>query len=287
MRQRILNLLKIKGDLPPLPEIVLRLQSMVKDPQKSIKDIAKLIEYDPVMAGRIINLSNSVYYTRSQTLIKTLPVAISKIGLNMLLKLVYSLKISNLFSDNSVLDCVRFWRHSFAVAIFTQSLCNKIKANREEQDIAYLAGLMHDIGIMVFIYLIPNEYSDFLKKAKEKEIPIEQQEKEAFDIDHGELGSIFIENWWHIDKKVCQAVLNHHNPFQGDGCERKCAQLVHISNGICNNVGIYNGTGCFTESFKEAAWQELGFTLDELEIILTDVNSLVEQAEELINMARK
>ena len=70
MRNTILRLLEERGDLPPFPDIVLKLQRMIKDPQKSIKDIAMLIEYDPVMAGKIIKLSNSAYYTRSQTQIK-------------------------------------------------------------------------------------------------------------------------------------------------------------------------------------------------------------------------
>ncbi len=104
MREKIIKLLESNGDLPPLPDIVVRLQKMIDDPGSNARSIAKLIEVDPVLAGRILKLSNSTYYSRSTYPIKTLPVAITKIGTKVLVKLVYSLKFITLFNDSSVLD---------------------------------------------------------------------------------------------------------------------------------------------------------------------------------------
>ena len=118
MRDKILNQLEIEGELPPIPDIVIRVREMTQSLKTNIKDIAKLIEMDPVLAWNIIKLSNSVYYTRSTTPIKTLPLAITKIGLNMLVKLVYSLKLCPLFTESSFLSNSQFWLHSLAVAIF-------------------------------------------------------------------------------------------------------------------------------------------------------------------------
>jgi HD-like signal output (HDOD) protein len=287
MRNIILKLLDERGDLPPLPDVVLKLQKMIKDPQKSIKDIAMLIEYDPVMAGKIIKLSNSAYYARSQIQIKTLPVAISKIGLNMLLNLVYSLKLSSLFSTNSLLNNSQFWQHSLGVAIFTQSLSIRVKASKNEQDMSYLAGLMHDIGIMVFIYLIPREYNDFLKKTARIEKPLEVQEFESFGIDHSELGGKFIEKWWNMDKNIVSGVANHHSHFRESMSEHKSEQLIHIANSICNNRSMTNGTNCFTEVFKENSWEQLGLSLNDVDSILKDVDYSLGQAEELVSFSFK
>ena len=203
----------------------------------------------------------------------------------MLLKLVYSLKLSVLFSKNSLLNNSQFWRHSLGVAFFTQSLSTRINASKDEQDMSYLAGLMHDIGIMVFIYLIPLEYNDFLKKAVTTEKPLEVQEFEAFGIDHAELGGKFIDNWWSMDKNIVLGVTNHHFPFRGGLSERKCEQLVHVSNGICNNQGMSNGTNCYTEVFKEGAWDQLGLSLNDVDSIFYDVENSLGQAEELISFS--
>jgi len=283
MRDRILELMAAKSELPTLPEIVIKLQKMVRDPSVNVKNIAKLIEVDPVLAGKILKLANSVYYSRSTTPIKTLPVAITKIGLNMLVKLVYSLKLCTMFSHNKVLERDQFWTHSLAVAIFTQSITNHIKFSREEIDIAYLAGLMHDIGIIVFIYLIPDEYQNFLLEKKEDEEPIEVYESQTFGIDHAELGSRFIETWWGVDERISMAVRFHHSPFIGEQSERTYEQIVHVSNGICNIQGITSGTGFKNEVFKEGAWGALGLSLNEVDTIIQGVNDSLEQARELIS----
>ena len=283
MRKKILNLLDEKGMLPPLPDIVLKIQDMVNSPDTGIKEIAMAIEIDPVLAGRILKLSNSPFYTRSTTPIASLPVAITKIGLNMLVKIVYSLKLTSLFTDKSVLDYSQFWRHSLAVAIFTQSLSRRIRCSKEEQDMIYLAGLMHDIGIIVFGYLIVDEYSDFLKNGSEEEA-LCGQEKKIFDIDHAETGALFIEKWWKMDERVTLSVRHHHSSIQGQDKECKHEKLVQLANIICNNQGITNGTNFIPEALKDSIWEELDIPHDEEEKIMNDVQSSLAQAEEMIGM---
>ena len=284
MKEKILNLLEEKGILPPLPDIVLRIQNMVNSPDTGIKEIAKAIEIDPVLAGRILKLSNSPFYTRSTTHITSLPIAITKIGLNMLVKIVYSLKLTSLFTDNSVLDNSQFWRHSLAVAIFTQSLSRRIRCSQEEQDMIYLAGLMHDIGIIVFGYLISSEYSDFLKNGTEEEVFLYEQEKKEFGIDHAEIGALFIEKWWEMDERVSQSVRHHHSSTQDQDNECHHEKLVQIANGVCNSQGLTNGTNFIPEVLKEGVWEELDISNNEAEKILNDVQSSIEQAEEMIGM---
>jgi len=282
MREKILERLEEKRDLPALPDIVLRLQEMIRDPRSNARSIAKIIEVDPVLAGKVLKLSNSAYYSRSTTPIKTLPVAVTKIGFNMLLKLVYSLKLMTLFTDSTLLDCTGFWRHSLAVAIFTQSLSRRVRSARMIQDFAYLSGLMHDIGIMVFGHLIPVEYGEFLGKVSEKEEPLYRQEQDTFGIDHAELGALFIEKWWEVDEHVVRAVRYHHFPFSGAESDRRCEQMVHVANGICNNQDITNGVNVHQEIFRDGAWEELGLSLSEVEEILEDVHAALEQANELM-----
>lgn len=284
MRDKILNLLNEKGDLPSLPEIILRLQKMMQDPNLSTKEVAKTIELDAVLTGRILKLSNSSFFSRSTTPINTLPVAITKIGLNMLIKIAYSLKLTSLFTEKTVLENAQFWRHSLAVALFTQSLSRRIKCTPEEQELTYLAGLMHDIGIMVFGYLIYNEYSDFLKIAQDEDEFLNMQEKKKFGIDHAEIGAIFIDKWWQIDERVCLAVKQHHHPFQSRDSECLCEQLIQIANSFCNSQDITNGTNTKYEDFADDTWEKLELSPGDVDKILNEVHSSLEQTEEMIKM---
>ena len=75
MRKIILESLKNNKDLPSLPEIAVKLEELLADPDSKISDIAKLIETEPTLSGKIITLSNSVYY-RGIYKIKTIPMAV-------------------------------------------------------------------------------------------------------------------------------------------------------------------------------------------------------------------
>lgn len=88
---------------------------------------------------------------------------------------------------------------------------------------------MHDIGIMVFCYLIPDEYIEFLRSVQDEEVPLEVREYKKFGIDHPELGAVFIKKWWQVDDHILQAVRYHHFPFVGLESDKRCEQMVHIA----------------------------------------------------------
>lgn len=285
MREMILGLLSEKEDLPPLPEIVIRLRMLLANPGVNVSDIAAVIEMEPVLAGRVLGMANSAFYLRNSKPITSLAIAITKLGFKMLTRIVFSFKLVSLFVDGGGMNARAFWRHSLAVAVFTQAISRRVKASWEEQEIAYLAGLMHDVGIMVFAHLIPAEYAAFLRNAHEVELPIEAQELKTFGIDHPELGALFIERWWNIEEHIIKEVRNHHMPFQCVDKERHCTQLVGISNALCNHKGITNGVHCKRPPFDDIVWNELGFSSIEAEDLIADLKTALDEAE--LFLARK
>ncbi len=279
MRDAILDMLSKKEDLPPLPEIVVRLRLLLANPDVNVSDVASVIELEPVLAGRILGMANSTFYIRNSKTITSLPIAITKLGFKMLSRIVFSFKLISLFVDGGGVNARWFWRHSLAVAVFTQALSRKVQASWEEQEIAYLAGLMHDVGIMVFAHLIPVEYAAFLRGARDVKLPLETQESKAFGIDHPEIGSMFIDRWWQIEEHIIKEVRNHHMPFQCVDRERHCSQLVAISNALCNYKGITNGIYCHHMPFDEAVWSDLGFSPEEADTIIADLEIALDEAE--------
>lgn len=285
MREELLSLLNKNSDLPPLPDVVIKLQTLIYDPAANAKTIASMLELDPVLAGRILQIANSVYYARSATPIKLLPLAITKIGFNMVIKLVYSLKVITLFSDRKLLDNKQFWRHSLSVALFTQELCKRSHAPQELLDVSYLAGLMHDVGIIVFGYLVPEKYGDFLMSIHGTTKPLEVLESETFGINHAEIGALFMSKWWEIDDRVCEAVHHHHDPFniQSDGPQHE--QYVSVANSICTMNDITNGIDCNHDVAWNSAWESLGLFTGDIKTIFNDVQRSLDQAEEIMTVA--
>jgi HD-like signal output (HDOD) protein len=284
-KEKILAALEKNGDLPVLPDILARLQDLLNRSDVHSSDIVRLIELEPVLAGMILNIANSAFYKSGYQEIDTLLMAVNKLGFDKIQQLIFSLKLTRLFSGISHLDRFQFWKHSLGVAHFTQMLANyTTKIPASVRHAAYLSGLMHDVGIIVFCYLIPEEYAAFLKDIKNEGTSFETLEMETFGIDHNDLGARFIHRWWRMNKLIVQAVRHHRFPFAGNDEEKICQQLVHLANGICTLYGEFNGIDETHEPFHEGAWEALNLSLKDTEGMMADVSTAISQSVEMLGL---
>lgn len=268
-RDEILKLLIEKGDLPPLPEILLKLQTLINDPESEIEEIARLIETEPVLSGRLIKLSNSVLYGGGREPAEDLSSVVMRLGVKMILDLAYALQLTNVFTKFKSMDQYKFWMHSMAVACLTQTLSKKANLPEEERQESYICGLMHDLGIVVFEHLIPDEYYEFVQSIGSEEASLETLELKKFGIAHPELGAKFIRHYWPISPVVVNSVEQHINPFSLNGSGLNVAQLVGIANQLAINEGMTHGIGTPLKiPLTDEIIEKLGLFPDELEDIL-------------------
>ncbi len=268
-KDEILKILGENGDLPPLPEILLKLQNLINDPDSDLEAIAGLIETEAVLSGRLINLANSVLFGGGREEAGDLSSAVMRLGVKMILDLAYTLQLPNMFNRFKSLDQYRFWKHSLAVACLTQVLGKKVGVTEEEQAESYVCGLMHDLGIVVFEYLIPDAYSDFVKSIGSEGVSLETLEREKFGIDHPELGGRFIRKYWPISPIVIKTVKNHHDKLSLNGAKPTVSQLVCIANQMVVNHGMTHGVGTPAEvAMEDKVYKNLGVSPEELEDIL-------------------
>jgi HD-like signal output (HDOD) protein len=275
-RDEILKILTEKGDLPPLPEILLKLQNLINDPESEMEEIARLIETEPVLSGRLIKLSNSVLYGGGREKARDLSEVVMRLGVKMILDLSYTLQLSNMFTGFKSFDQYKFWMHSMGVACLAQALSKKADLPFEEKQESYVCGLMHDLGIVVFEHLIPEEYSAFVKSIGPEEASLETLELEKFGIAHPELGAKFISQHWPVPPVVIHAVEHHFDPLSLNGSGLNISQLVGIANQVAVNEGITHGIGTPPEiPLDDNIYEKLGLFPDELEeIIETTVEGL-------------
>ncbi len=284
MRERILELMNENENLPPLPDILFKLNDLISRDDIHFQDVSKLIEIEPVIAGRVMKWANSALYGGGRQEIKTLNLAVGRLGLNLVQDLVYSFLIPRLFVNAKILNHRWFWKHSLAVAVFSKALANLMRLSTEEVGYAYIAGLIHDIGILIFATLIPKEYGLFLLNVKELKEPLDYLEQKEYGISHPELGGIFAEKWWLIDKEVIDVVNLHHRSFN-DIDENQIAKIVNLANTICVMKRLHNGLNVHAAIMKENQLESMGFNNDDFETILQTVNDSITEADELMSMS--
>ena len=282
MRESLIAMAGEKGNIPPLPDILIRLESKIEDPKSNISDIAILIETEPILAGRMIQLSNSVFFGRGGNQVENLSQAIIRLGLKMILDLAYTLEVPKLFMKGKGINQGRFWQHSLAVGILSRSLNQRMEGLVGEQDLCYLSGLMHDIGIMVFNYLIPVEYSAFLKEVRGMETPLHDLEIQKFGISHPELGSLFIEKWWPVPEEVVTSVGKHFLGMSNQGEKYPVLHVVIMANAIANTYDMGNGISDWEEPLNYNFLMQQGLSREILDEIVEETRESLFLAKEVL-----
>lgn len=143
--------------LPSLPDIALRIRAAANDPRRSSADVARVVQFDPALATRLIQIANSPLY-RGATKFDNCHSAITRIGLGAVRNLVTGFVLHNLFEARTPLLRERLrltWQHSCRVAAISSVLARLTPGL--DPDRALLAGLIHDIGVLPLLRYIETE----------------------------------------------------------------------------------------------------------------------------------
>jgi HD-like signal output (HDOD) protein len=175
-----------KLKLPSQPGIAMRIAKVVKDPDTDSHDIARVIQADPTVAGRIISVVNSAAY-RGRTTIDNLPDAVTRLGRNVTHNLVISFALGGLFDTRSsalkeLMSAT--WKHASYVA----AICHELGRVTPglSADNALLCGLVHDIGILPIINVARSQ-PDLATNPRQLHLIIQRLK--------GEIGAVVLREW--------------------------------------------------------------------------------------------
>jgi HD-like signal output (HDOD) protein len=298
MRDHLLKLMREEVGLPVLPEVLIRLDKELRNPEVEVKSVASVIAMDPVLAGQVLRMANSAYYSRGGAPIASPSAAVMRLGIRTVHGLVYALSLPRAFPQRpqgSAFSHTQFWKHSLAVGAFAQGLARHIKLPAASQDLVYFAGLVHDVGALLMLTLIPQEYSAFLNALEsmdqDQEFPGKQdtsdlsiREFSQFGISHAELGALFLEERWKMEQPLIRIVKEHHQPDWSDPSLLKEVMIVHLADGVCASTGAsWDSLSPQNLPFLETVWERLEISLDDVDLLLEQMHSSLDQANALLN----
>ena len=235
------EIFKNAEDLPTLPEVAIKLQETVDDPHSSAKDVAKIISDDPAIATKVLKVVNSVFYAPNQgEPITELQFAIARLGFVTVVNIALSTSIFQAFSRTQmpVFDRREFWKHSISVGIVATVLydfCANHVSQHLTRDQIHLAGIVHDMGKILFERYANEEFHAAIDSAGKEDLPAIKEETRLVGMGHDEAGGWLAEKW-KLGSAIEAAVRWHHNPSDcPDDNLRSLVELIHMADYICHN----------------------------------------------------
>ncbi|HET9473785.1 MAG TPA: HDOD domain-containing protein [Steroidobacteraceae bacterium] len=146
------DLASIRADtpvsLPGVPQIVTRLQQMLSDPEVGIPQLVPVINYEPVLVGRVLQMANSASLNPTRRQITDLRTGVTRVGFDLLRSAALAYALRQVSQAHSVKDIrphlEALWERSAWIAAVSFVIARKF--TRVNRDIAFLAGLMHGVG---------------------------------------------------------------------------------------------------------------------------------------------
>src|SRR3954469_3332264 len=134
--------------LPGVPQIVTRVQQMLSDPEVGIPQLVPVINYEPVLVGRVLQMANSAALNPTRRQITDLKTAVTRVGFDLLRSAALAYALRQVSAAHSVKDIrphlESLWERSAWTAAVSFVIARKF--TRVNRDIAFLGGLMHGVG---------------------------------------------------------------------------------------------------------------------------------------------
>ncbi|MCZ7587153.1 MAG: HDOD domain-containing protein [Deltaproteobacteria bacterium] len=223
-----------------MPEVALKLMDVVDDPSSCAGDVAKIVIEDPAVTSRVLRIVNSAFYGRGigRSPITSIPYAVARLGMREIKNIVFSLGVFDMFDQqDSAINLRNFWKHSVSVAISTRVVNSFAQdatgCTDEDLDADYVAGLLHELGLMVVSRYFPEIAHRLVEQLVRDRTAITTAEHSLYDGDHAEFGAYLTERW-NFPRRITQAIRHHHAPAEAPEEFRRSAYVVMLADYLCN-----------------------------------------------------
>jgi putative nucleotidyltransferase with HDIG domain len=242
--------------MPTNPTIIRQLASMLQLPPERVhlKKVVDLVSYDSTLTAQCLRMANSPLFGRKNT--ETVRTAVVALGLKRVEAILLGCCLNRMVPpDKWVMDPLIFWRHSLGCALVSTKIAKVIRYPDPEK--AYLAGLLHDLGILVNTLICTEEFRNCIQAARNEHVALHRSEEEHLGFSHCQSGKILAEQW-NFSLDVREVIEFHHRVAAAPSA-RPLVALVHLSDLLCRlrdlGYGYYEAMG--VDLAGEEAWAAL------------------------------
>lgn len=229
--------------LPSLPRVYQAVVEKLQSPETSLHDIGQIIGSDPAMTVKLLQLVNSAFFGVGQR-VTDCTQATALIGLDVLKTLVLSIGVFSPFESMRVRDeafsVEESIRESYAVGGLAREIARAADAGQEVVADSLLAGVLHDIGLLILEQDFSEDYVSVRRLLAEKDLSLIAAEEEVFGTNHAAIGAYLL-GLWGLPRNVVEAVAFHHSPSESSCESFSPLAAVHVACALYAQRGLPEG----------------------------------------------
>jgi HD-like signal output (HDOD) protein len=185
-------------DLRPLPEVGRRLLALAEGDDFSLQDLAIVVGADQALSAKILRIANSPFHRHSRQ-IGTIRDAVVLLGFRTVRSAALTACLMQTTPpQTNVLDYPDFWRFSVSVGVIAELLAE----NEEVRDMAFTAGVMHNLGRLALDQFVPREFERAVRMSQDLGMPLRDAQREVLGFTESELGAALATQWSYPDSLV-------------------------------------------------------------------------------------
>jgi len=219
--------------LPPALDIVPQLLVFLGDEEKNGELLAELIRVDPGLTANVLRVANSAAFAGAYRM-ENLSAAVLRLGLREVYRIVLQVVASPVFLNATQpgASSLDLWQHSLQSAVAAQVLARWLG---EDSELAFTAGLLHDVGKLIFHQLFGKDYIVMVHDAQAQNALLYQREFARYQTDHAAVGGRLLKRWNFPDTMI-HTVQFHHELAKCPKPDVRLVSLIFASNLLAHKI---------------------------------------------------
>jgi putative nucleotidyltransferase with HDIG domain len=224
-------------DLPPAPTIAVELMGLFADADYDIDRVVELISHDPALTVAVLKRCNSAALGGSRVATDMFE-AVTRLGfyeVQCVVATIVGARAMSLGKGEGPMDVSHLWRHSVVTAVAAATLAKRVQ---ETEATAFTAGLLHDVGKLVFASVERLTYANLIGQAGTSGPKLAEAEQTAFGVSHASIGARLLTRWG-VPPNVAGAALHHHGT-KFDEPHAQLAATVGLASDLAHQISGQN-----------------------------------------------
>lgn len=220
--------------LPTLPKLYLELTELLRSDRVSVERMGEVISQDPVMVSKILQMVNSAFFGVGRQISSPVQAA-TLLGTETLKGLVLSAGIFMQFDVETLkiggFTLEAMHDHSLKVSRLARAIAETTGLDKTGLEESLLGGLLHDIGKLILVQSMPEQYLDYHRQLVECKGDMVEIERQVFNADHGRVGAYLL-GLWALSEPLVEAVAYHHDPMESEHFAPSPLLAVHVADAL-------------------------------------------------------